>query len=92
MTLRRVHLRITGLVQGVSYRACARDEARRLGLRGWVRNLPGGEVESVAEATPDVVDRFIAWCHQGPAEARVEAVHVDEAAIDAPFTTFEVRR
>lgn len=92
MTLRRVHLRISGLVQGVSYRASAQDEARRLGVRGWVRNLPNGDVESMAEASPDVVERFITWCRRGPSEARVESVKIDEAVSEASFTTFEVRR
>lgn len=92
MTLRRVHLRITGLVQGVSYRACTRDEAHRLGVKGWVRNLPNGDVEAVAEAAPESLERFIAWCHRGPEEARVAAVKVSEDPSTTPFSTFEVRR
>ena len=92
MTPRRVHLRITGLVQGVSYRANTVDQARRLGVHGWVRNLPSGEVESIAEGPPDVLERFIAWCRRGPSEAQVESVEVTEATPDAPLTGFEVRR
>lgn len=92
MTPRRVHLRISGLVQGVSYRASTQDAARRLGVRGWVRNLPSGEVESVAEAPPQVLERFIAWCRRGPSEARVEAVAVTELSPDVPLQGFEVRR
>lgn len=92
MALRRVHLRIIGLVQGVSYRASTRDEATRLGVKGWVRNLPNGDVEAMAEADGDVVDRLITWCQRGPDEARVEEVKITEAAVDAPFSGFEVRR
>ena len=92
MTPRRVHLRIKGLVQGVSYRASAQDAARRLGVRGWVRNLPGGDVEAMAEGSPDLVDAFIAWCGRGPSEARVDSVSVTDAALDSPLTGFEVRR
>ena len=92
MTLRRVHLRISGLVQGVSYRATAQDAARRLGVRGWVRNLPDGGVESLAEAAPEVVERFISWCRRGPDEARVEGVQVADAPLEDTLTDFEVRR
>lgn len=92
MTPRRVHLRITGLVQGVSYRASTVDQARRLGVKGWVRNHPNGDVEAMAEAAPEVIDRFVAWCLKGPPEAQVEGVAVTDAPIDTPFTTFEVRR
>ncbi len=92
MTLRRVHLRIIGLVQGVSYRAATRDEAARLGVQGWVRNLPNGDVEAVVEAASDVIERFVSWCQRGPEEARVKSVEVTDAAADAPFFSFEVRR
>lgn len=92
MASRRVHLRIKGLVQGVSYRASTRDQARRLGVRGWVRNLASGEVEAVAEAPPEVLERFIAWCQHGPDEAQVSAVEVEEAPATEPLAGFEVRR
>lgn len=92
MALRRVHLRIIGLVQGVSYRASTRDEAQRLGVKGWVRNLPNGDVEAMAEAEGADVERLITWCQRGPDEARVQEVKVTEAAMDTPFASFEVRR
>lgn len=92
MALRRVHLRITGLVQGVSYRASAQHEAQRLGVRGWVRNLADGGVEAVAEAEPSVLEHFIAWCKHGPKPARVEGVQVTEAASDDALPAFEVKR
>ena len=92
MSARRVHLRITGLVQGVSYRANTQEQARRMGVHGWVRNLPNGDVEAVAEAAPEVIERFVAWCRKGPSEARVESVSVTDQAIDEPFEHFEVRQ
>lgn len=92
MENRRVHLRIHGLVQGVSYRACARDEALLLGLRGWVRNLPNGDVEAIVSGAPQAVDRFIAWCRQGPAEAAVDSVAVTEDSSSQAFSTFLVLR
>lgn len=92
MTVRRVHLVIKGLVQGVSYRASAQDEARRLGVKGWVRNLPNGDVESIAEASSETVERFITWCHHGPEEARVTDVLVTEPGSSESFSDFQVRR
>ena len=91
--MRRVHLRITGLVQGVSYRANAQVLASRLGVKGWVKNLPTGEVESVAEAEPEPLERYIAWCRRGPSGARVDSVKVDELDVSSSLGHgFEVRR
>lgn len=92
MSVRRVHLVIKGLVQGVSYRASAQDEARRLGVRGWVRNLRNGDVESIAEAAPQTIETFITWCRRGPEEARVDAVNVADSQDAEAFAGFEVRR
>ena len=91
MALRSVHLRIKGLVQGVSYRASARDEALRSGLTGWVRNLPNGDVEAFAQGQTTAVAAFVEWCRTGPDEARVSEVEVTEAAA-ATVVGFEVRR
>ena len=79
-------------MQGVSYRAGAVEQARRLGVQGWVRNLPSGEVEAVAEAAPEVIDTFVAWCRRGPGAAQVEDVAVTDVPADAKLTGFEVRR
>jgi acylphosphatase len=92
MNKRRVHLQIHGLVQGVSYRASARDEALRLGLTGQVRNLRNGDVEAIAEGPAEAVDAFVAWCHHGPDEAQVASVQVSPAAPGAGFSTFQVVR
>ncbi|MBF5044381.1 acylphosphatase [Aggregicoccus sp. 17bor-14] len=78
MSTRRTHLQITGRVQGVFYRESARREALRLGLAGWVRNRPDGSVEAVAEGAPDALDAFVAWCRQGPTQAHVQDVRVQE--------------
>lgn len=79
-------------MQGVSYRACARDEALRLGLTGWVRNLAGGEVEALAEGAPAAVEAFVAWCRRGPSEARVDGVAVTDAPATGDLPTFLVTR
>lgn len=88
----RTHLVIRGLVQGVSYRAAARAEALRLGLTGWVKNLPNGDVEAVAEGDASRLEQFVAWCQRGPEEARVESVTAQPASVTGEFSTFAVTR
>jgi len=68
---KRMTLRVRGRVQGVFYRASARDQAVRLGLRGGVRNRLDGSVELWAEGDEGALDSLLRWCHQGPPAARV---------------------
>jgi acylphosphatase len=70
----RARVLIEGRVQGVFFRASTRDEARRLGLNGWVRNLPNGDVEALIEGEKGTVNRLLAWCHHGPPYAAVSKV------------------
>lgn len=70
----RLRLRITGRVQGVWYRGATEAEAHRLGVDGWVRNLPDGSVEALLEGTPADVRALADWCRQGPPGARVRDV------------------
>lgn len=72
----RARVLIQGRVQGVFFRASTRDEARRYGVHGWVRNLPDGGVEALFEGGKTAVERVIAWCHHGPPYAAVAAVKV----------------
>ena len=88
---KRVHLLITGRVQGVAFRANADRTARSLGLSGWARNLASGQVEIVAEGSPEAVDRMIRWSHVGPMMARVESVEVRYDPPTGEFTDFTVR-
>ncbi len=89
---RRVHLRIRGLVQGVSFRATARDTAHRLGLKGWVRNVSNGDVESVAEGEDGAVGQYVEWCRRGPPEASVESIAVNDEPFKGEFQAFLVTR
>lgn len=75
-TTKRARLRITGLVQGVYYRASAREQAQGLGLTGWVRNAGDGAVLIEAQGAPDRLDALVAWCRRGPPAARVAEVEV----------------
>ena len=69
---------IKGKVQGVFYRATAKDVADMLGIKGWVRNLPDNNVEITATANEELLQKFIAWCKQGPPKARVDEVTIEE--------------
>lgn len=73
----RARVVVSGRVQGVFFRAEARDRARSLGLAGWVRNNPDGTVEAAFEGDRERVESMIEWCGRGPALAAVEAVAVE---------------
>ena len=70
----RWRILVTGRVQGVYFRASARDRARALGLVGWVRNCSDGRVELEAQGPSDRVARLAEWAHQGPPAALVSDV------------------
>jgi acylphosphatase len=72
----RAHVFVSGRVQNVNFRAHTRDEAKRVGLEGWVKNLPDGRVEAVFEGTRAGVQRLVSWCYSGPPAAEVEHVEV----------------
>ena len=82
---------VSGRVQGVGFRFFAEDAARREGLQGWVRNLPDGRVEIVAEGEAEAVARFESAVRQGPRSARVDGVAVDSTYHMAGATGFNVR-
>jgi acylphosphatase len=76
-------VRITGLVQGVGYRAWLEHRARAQGLEGWVRNRRDGSVEALFAGPAEVVAEMIASCRRGPSLARVEAVDEESATPEA---------
>lgn len=86
----RVHLDISGRVQGVNYRYAARNEANKLGLTGWVRNLSDGRVEAVVEGDEKMVDQFINWCYVGPPWAKVTKISVQKGVAKGEFPWFEI--
>jgi acylphosphatase len=89
--MKTVSASVHGRVQGVYYRASARMEGERLGLRGWVRNRSDGSVALRLQGDPAAVDAMLAWCREGPPAARVSRVEVADAAPDVTVTGFEVR-
>jgi len=88
---RRVHITVSGRVQGVFFRANTQEVAQRLGLSGYVRNLPDGRVEVVAEGDEGALQKLIDWCHQGPPLARVERVEVRWENPTGEFSGFRIR-
>jgi acylphosphatase len=80
--LTTLRLRIEGGVQGVGYRFFARDEARKLGLDGWIRNRSDGSVEALVSGPTKSVESFVEICMRGPQGARV--TNVDMHAADPP--------
>ena len=88
----RAHVRIAGRVQGVGFRYSTADEARRLGLSGWVRNLDRSEqVEAVFEGRRPAVEAMLRWCADGPPGAFVRDVRVDWDEPLESLPRFEIR-
>lgn len=85
------HLLIEGYVQGVFYRASARDMAEKLNLTGWVKNTTEGHVEAEVSGTESSIRAFIDWCKQGPPKAVVQKVIVTESE-EKSFEGFTILR
>ncbi|HLF15945.1 MAG TPA: acylphosphatase [Candidatus Thermoplasmatota archaeon] len=90
--MKRLRLLVSGRVQGVWFRESTRQEAERLGVTGWVRNLPDGRVEAVLEGETAAVQALAAWCRRGPERAWVEAVEQVEETPTGSFPDFRVER
>ena len=88
---KRVHVFVSGRVQGVFFRACTRDKAQELNLLGYVKNLPDGRVKVVAEGNVDAIEALVEWSNQGPSDATVSKVEVVEKEFLNEFTDFAVR-
>lgn len=80
-------LSIRGRVQGVGYRDAMRQEARRLGVTGWVRNRHDGSVEAVVQGSPESVEALMQWVHRGPPLAMV--LRVEAFPADGTFAQFD---
>jgi acylphosphatase len=89
MTVAR-HYKIRGRVQGVGYRYFARRTAERLSIRGFVRNLPNGEVEVHAEADSETLQEFRAELERGPDSSRVSEIVETTTTITGRYSSFEI--
>lgn len=85
-----LHGRVSGLVQGVCFRAETRDMARRLGLTGWVRNTPDGDVELLIAGPVQAIEDMQRWLQKGPDMARVSEVNLQRCP-DPGVSDFEIR-
>jgi acylphosphatase len=91
MSAVRLHVYVSGRVQGVFFRASTREAAIRFDLKGWVRNLRDGRVEAVFEGTEDDAKRMLAWCQHGPPGALINRVEETWEEATGEFTGFQVR-
>lgn len=88
--LKAVHAYVSGRVQGVYYRQMTRQQARHLGLWGWVRNLPDGRVEIWAQGEERALERFVDWLWEGPPRATVIGVESESVPPDDSVQDFLV--
>ena len=91
MSMQRVHVIISGEVQGVAFRANCQRQATALGVTGWVRNLWDGSVEALFEGPSSAVEAMLRWCHRGPSSAVVTGVEVSEAEPGPSYQSFYIR-
>jgi len=92
MVKKRAHLIIAGRVQGVFFRATARDTAKKLDLTGWIRNNPNGVVESIVEGSEENIKKYIEFCHDGSSAARVQNVDITWEDYQEEFDDFNIVR
>ena len=90
MSRKRVHVYVSGRVQGVFYRATTKETAQEHGVDGWVKNLDDGRVEAVFEGDPEAVDAMVQFCHEGSDMAEVNDVEVTEEEPEG-LGEFEIR-
>ncbi len=88
----RVHIFVSGKVQGVFFRSNTRNKAMELGLTGWVRNLSDGRVEAIFEGEKEKVKKMIEWVGKGPEYARVEDMEIIPEEYKREFNGFAVIR
>ena len=87
--MKRIHILITGRVQGVFYRENCKKAANKLGLVGWARNNPDGTVEVVAEGEEPKLKELLEWCKRGSPSSSVEKVNFSFEEATGEFEGFE---
>ena len=91
MVLSRAHVVVSGMVQGVFFRASAREQAAARGLTGWVKNTAEARVEAIFEGEKQLVEAMIEWCKIGPPSSSVEELKVTWEEPKSDHTAFTIR-
>ena len=91
MVQKRIHIFVTGRVQGVFFRQSTKVMAIKNNVKGWVRNLNDGRVEIIGEGKIQDIDNLAHWCKTGPANSRVDEFELSEENVTDEFENFEVR-
>lgn len=86
----RIHAFVSGLVQGVNFRFYTKMLADRLGLKGWVKNLPDGRVEVLAEGSENEINELIKFLKKGPRGARVLNIEIEKEEYKGEFKYFDI--
>lgn len=86
----RVHVSIHGKVQGVFFRASAKDMAHLFGVKGWIKNCFDGSVEAVFEGEKEAVDSVVDWCKKGPPGALITSIDVQNEKYLGEFNDFSI--
>ncbi len=89
--MKTVQIIVIGEVQGVFYRASAKDAANKLGIKGWIKNSADGSVEVRASGPETLLQQFIQWCAKGPARAKVSKVLIEDLE-DEFFDSFIITK
>ena len=88
--MKTIRVTIEGTVQNVFFREYTRRKAEELNLRGWVRNVPDGSVESVITGDNESLETMVSWFHQGSPHSKVRQVTVEESSDTLKDTTFRI--
>lgn len=86
----RIHVYISGRVQGVGYRYSTYTQALKIGIKGWVRNIYDGRVEAIFEGEEEVVEKMLEWCKNGPPMSYVSDIELHKQPYSGEFTSFKI--
>lgn len=89
--MKRVHVFISGNVQGVFFRSNIRERANKLNLKGFVKNLSDGRVEAIFEGEKENINEILKFCKKGPIGAKIKNIEIREEKVSNGFNSFEVR-